>query len=55
MAAWISARRLKGLEDENASLNPLLADAMRDNAALKDLDLHLFCSGQGLMLCGSLF
>lgn len=30
------ARRLKGLEDENARLR-LLADAMLDNAALKDL------------------
>jgi putative transposase len=31
------ARRLKGLEDENAKLKKLLADAMLDNAALKDL------------------
>ena len=31
------ARRLKGLEDENAKLKRLLADAMLDNAALKDL------------------
>jgi hypothetical protein len=51
MAAWMSARaasvaplvratmaaRLKGLEDENARLKRLLADAMLDNAALKDL------------------
>jgi len=28
------AKRLKGLEDENARLKRLLADAMRDNAAL---------------------
>jgi putative transposase len=31
------ARRLKSLEDENARLKRLLADAMLDNAALKDL------------------
>jgi len=31
------ARRLKGLEDENARLKRLLADAILDNAALKDL------------------
>jgi len=31
------AKRLKTLEDENARLKRLLADAMLDNAALKDL------------------
>ena len=31
------AKRLKTLEDENAKLKRLLADAMLDNAALKDL------------------
>lgn len=31
------ARRLKALEDENAKLKRLLADAMLDNTALKDL------------------
>jgi putative transposase len=31
------AKRLKGLEDENGRLKRLLADAMLDNAALKDL------------------
>ena len=31
------AARLNGLEDENARLKRLLADAMLDNAALKDL------------------
>jgi len=31
------ARRLKTLEEENAKLKRLLADAMLDNAALKDL------------------
>jgi putative transposase len=31
------ARRLKGLEAENAKLKNLLADAMLDNAALKEL------------------
>ena len=31
------AKRLKGLESENARLKKLLADAMLDDAALKDL------------------
>jgi putative transposase len=31
------ARRLKALEDENGKLKKLLADAMLDNVALKDL------------------
>jgi len=31
------ARRLKALEDENARLKRLLAEAMLDNRALKDL------------------
>ncbi|TIU35658.1 MAG: transposase, partial [Mesorhizobium sp.] len=31
------ARRPEGLEDENTRLKRLLADAMLDNAALKDL------------------
>jgi len=31
------ARRLKQLSDENSKLKKLLADAMLDNAALKDL------------------
>ena len=31
------ARRLKALEDENAKLKKLLADAMLDNAMLKDV------------------
>ena len=31
------ARRLKALESENAKLKRLLADAMLDQAALKDL------------------
>jgi len=30
------AKRLKGLEDENRRLKKLLAEAMLDNAALKD-------------------
>jgi putative transposase len=32
------ARRLKALEDENARLKKLLAEAMLDNAMLKDLN-----------------
>ena len=31
------ARKLRALEDENARLKKLLADAMLDNSALKDL------------------
>lgn len=31
------AKRLKSLEDENSKLKKLLADAMLDNAALKEL------------------
>jgi putative transposase len=31
------AKRLKGLEDENAKLKKLLAEAMLDNAMLKDI------------------
>ena len=31
------ARRLKALEDENARLKRMLADALLDNVALKDL------------------
>jgi putative transposase len=31
------ARRLRALEDENAKLKKLLAEAMLDNAGLKDL------------------
>jgi putative transposase len=31
------ARRLKALEDENAKLKRMVADAMLDNVALKDL------------------
>ena len=31
------ARRLKALEGENAKLKRMLADAMLDNVALKDL------------------
>lgn len=31
------AKRLKSLEDENTKLKRLLADAMLDNAAMKDI------------------
>jgi putative transposase len=31
------AKRLRGLEDENRRLKKLLAEAMLDNAALKDI------------------
>ena len=36
-AGGLEAKRLKTLEDENTRLKRLLADAMLDNAALKDL------------------
>jgi putative transposase len=36
------ARRLKVLEDENAKLKKLLAEAMLDNAMLKDLTTKKF-------------
>jgi putative transposase len=36
MEVW-DARRLKALEDENAKLKRLLAEAMLDNAMLKNL------------------
>jgi putative transposase len=35
------ARRLKALEDENAKLKRMLADAMLDNVGLKDLLMSL--------------
>ncbi len=31
------AKRLRALEEENNKLKPLLADALLDNAALKDV------------------
>ena len=37
------ARRLEVLEDENTKLKRLLADAMLDNAGLKDLLSKKFC------------
>jgi putative transposase len=36
------ARKLKALEDENAKLKKLLAEAMLDNAMLKDLNSKKF-------------
>ena len=36
------AKRLKQLEDENAKLKRLLADAMLNDAALKDLNIKKF-------------
>ncbi len=42
MTQWIihpmnEAKRLRALEDENGKLKRMLADAMLDNVALKDL------------------
>ncbi len=37
------AKRLRSLEDENGKLKRLLADAMLDNAALKDLLSKKWC------------
>ncbi|OQP83686.1 transposase [Rhizobium rhizosphaerae] len=36
------ARRLKALEDENAKLKKLLAEAMPDNAILKDVTAKMY-------------
>ena len=36
------ARRLRSLEEENARLNRLLADAMLDNAMLKEISAKKF-------------
>jgi putative transposase len=36
------ARRLRSLEEENARLKRLLADAMLDNAMLKDISAKQF-------------
>ena len=36
-AGRVGGRRLKALEDENGRLKRMLADAMLDNVALKDL------------------
>ncbi len=36
------AKRLKGLEDENSRLKKLLAEAMLDNAMLKDIATKKF-------------
>lgn len=38
-----NAKRLKALEDENGKLKRLLADAMLDNTALKDLLSKKWC------------
>ena len=43
------ARRLKALEDENARLRKLLAEAMLDNAILKDVGAKKWCRPR---LCG---
>jgi len=52
------ARRLKTLEDENAKLKRLLAEAMLDNAILKDVaakngDARRQAGGGGACLCGA--
>jgi putative transposase len=47
------ARRLKVLESENAKLKRLLADAMLDQAALKDLLAKSFDARRKAGSCGS--
>ena len=47
------AKRLKALEDENAKLKRLLADAMLDNVALKDLLTKNVWSAPSLQGSGS--
>jgi putative transposase len=34
---WSDAKRLKVLEEENAKINKVLAEAMLDNAMLRDV------------------
>ncbi|AMK18935.1 transposase IS3/IS911 family protein [Sphingobium sp. MI1205] len=41
------ARRLRALEDENAKLKKLLAEAMLDNAVLKDLTSNMLVTITG--------
>ena len=47
------ARRLKTLEEENSKLKRLLADAMLDKAALKDLLAKNSAAGREARSCGS--
>ena len=47
------ARRLKELESDNARLKRLLADAMLDKAALKDLLAKNSAAGREARSCGS--
>ena len=47
------ARRLKALEDENTRLKRLRADAMLDNAALKDLVGKKWCCPRPRESCRS--
>jgi putative transposase len=47
------ARRLKALEDENAKLKKLLAEAMLDKAMLKDSDMALTARGAAQFPGGS--
>src|ERR1700758_5110606 len=47
------ARRLKALEDENAKLKRLLAEAMLDNAMLKDIAGKNGDAGRPARGCGS--
>ena len=42
------AKRLKALEDENGKLKKLLAEAMLDNAVLKDINSRNVWSAPGL-------
>ena len=50
------AKRLRALEDENGRLKRMLADAMLDNAALKDLLGKKWCrrrlGGRRRRICG---
>ena len=46
------AKKLRALEDENNRLKRMLADAMLDNAALKDLATKNVWSAPQLQVCG---
>ena len=47
------ARRLRALEDENTKLKKLLADAMLDNVALKDLLAKKPRGARRSLICGA--
>ena len=49
------AKKLRALEDENNKLKRMLADAMLDNAALKDLATKMYGPPRGCKLFDDVF